>query len=103
MIVINQFFICNTCNKNLCALCKHSHDNNHNIIDYDLKNYICNIHNKSYNSYCNKCLQNLCVLCEKEHIDHGVINDGKIVPIINDMKLNELRNAINKLKRILMI
>ena len=42
----NLFFICNTCNKNLCPLCKSIHEQNHKIINYDDKNYICNIHNE---------------------------------------------------------
>ena len=37
----NIFYICNTCNKNMCPICKSSHDNNHSIINYDDKNYIC--------------------------------------------------------------
>lgn len=44
----NNFYFCFTCNINLCPLCKSVHDQGHNIIDYDKKNYICNIHNESY-------------------------------------------------------
>jgi len=29
----NEFFICNTCNINICPLCKLNHDKNHNIIN----------------------------------------------------------------------
>ena len=32
-----QFYICNTCNINLCPMCKYKHDINHYIIDYELK------------------------------------------------------------------
>ena len=40
----NDFYICNTCNINLCPLCKSNHDKNHNIINYEDKNYICRKH-----------------------------------------------------------
>jgi hypothetical protein len=29
----NEFYICNTCNKNMCPLCKSNHDKNHLIIN----------------------------------------------------------------------
>ena len=47
----NQFFICNTCDKNLCPLCKSIHDQNHMIIDYDDKNYTCKKHNEIFTKY----------------------------------------------------
>ena len=37
----NIFFRCNTCTKNLCLICKEKHENNHNIINNDDINYIC--------------------------------------------------------------
>ena len=40
----NEFYICNTCNINICPLCKTKHDKNHNIINYDEKNFICRKH-----------------------------------------------------------
>ena len=30
----NEFYICNTCNKNICPLCKLIHDKKHKIINY---------------------------------------------------------------------
>ena len=36
-----QFYKCNSCKFNLCPLCKSAHDKSHNIIDYDLYNYLC--------------------------------------------------------------
>ena len=30
----NEFYICHTCNKNICPLCKPSHDKNHNIVSH---------------------------------------------------------------------
>ena len=48
-----DFYRCLTCKKNICVLCKSSHDPNHNIIEYEQKimyvqnimNYIQNIVN----------------------------------------------------------
>ena len=97
----NIFYICNTCNKNLCPLCKkEKHDKNHNIINYEEKHYICDKHNKIYSSYCMKCKKDICILCEKDHNNHKIINDGKLIPNIDEYKnkLNELRKSINKLK-----
>jgi len=48
----NGFYICNTCKINICPLCKSNHDKNHNIINYDQKEYICEIHNENYIKYC---------------------------------------------------
>ena len=45
----NIFYRCNICKINLCPLCKSKHE--HNIINYELKNYICEIHNEKYVAY----------------------------------------------------
>ena len=45
----NIFYKCNTCKMDLCPICSSNHDKNHNIINYDNKNYICEKHNKLYN------------------------------------------------------
>ena len=37
----NIFYICYDCNKNLCPLCKSSHDKTHKIVEYDNKCFIC--------------------------------------------------------------
>ena len=88
----NEFYICLKCNINLCPICKSSHDKNHNIINYDDKNYICNKHNENYNKYC--CNKNICNECENEHKNHKSINYGDILPNIND----EIKEYIDKLK-----
>jgi len=44
----NEFFKCLNCKYNICPLCKSNHNNNHNIINYDQINYICNEHNEQY-------------------------------------------------------
>ena len=99
----NAFFWCISCKINLCPLCKDSHDKNHNIIDYDNKNYICKIHNDSNNSYCKDCKSNICILCESLHENHNIIYFGKIIPNINKLKTNliELRKHIDKLNDII--
>ena len=59
----NIFFRCNKCKKNICPLCKSKHDKNHNIINYDLKDYICEEHNEAYVEYCNECKKDICLSC----------------------------------------
>ena len=66
----NEFYICNTCNKNICPICKSNHDKNHKTINYDDKNYICKKHNDSFNTYCKICNENICFICENEHSAH---------------------------------
>ena len=97
----NSFFICNTCNKNICPLCKSYHDKKHNIIDYEEKYFRCNIHNELYSSYCNNCNKNICALCEKEHNNHLTISLGKILPDENKLKeeRNNLKNIIDRIKQ----
>ena len=101
----NIFYRCNECNKNLCINCKDKHENNfqeHNIINYDNKNYLCSIHNFNYTSYCKKCNKNICIYCNDKHNNHEIINFVNILPNINDakMNINKLRNDIDKFKEI---
>ena len=55
------FYRCNKCKINICPLCKIKHE--HNIIEYELKNYICDIHNEKYIAYCKECKNNKCNEC----------------------------------------
>ena len=95
----NEFFICFTCSKNLCPICKSIHDKSHFIINYDKKNSICEIHFESYNSYCKICKKNLCMKCEKEHLNHEKIYFGNILPDIDENKkgIKELEKSIKQL------
>jgi hypothetical protein len=97
----NEMYICNNCDKILCPLCKNNHDKKHNIINYDLKNYICKIHSENYISYCNKCKINLCLKCQKEHKLHETILYSNIMPDKDDLtnKLNNFRNILNKFNK----
>ena len=82
----NQFYKCFTCDKNLCPLCKSSHDKTHHINDYDKRNSICKEHIESYNSYCKSCKKNLCMKCEKDHTNHDKVYYGNILPDSDEIK-----------------
>ena len=100
----NIFYRCNECKKNICISCKDKHIKQyqeHNIINYDEKNYICNIHNYNYSSYCKNCNKNICIYCIKEHKGHEVINYMDILPDIKDININKLRNNIDRFKEII--
>ncbi len=92
----NKFYRCLDCKMNICPLCKTSHDKSHNIIDYDQKYFICDLHNELYNSYCKDCLKNICVLCENDHISHNIISFGRIMPNIKAIK-EEMNNQREKI------
>ena len=96
----NEFYICNTCNKNLCPLCKTIHNQDHLIINYDKKKYICQQHNESFNKFCETCKENICIICENNHIDHKIFELGKFLVDKKDLTdtLRKLRNNIDKLK-----
>ena len=93
----NIFYKCNLCKINMCPFCKTIHNQSHNIINYDKKNYICEFHNENYHSYCYTCKKNICISCKNEHIHHHIIFFKNITPNKNDlkMKLEELRKDIN--------
>jgi len=102
----NEFYKCLTCNKNICLLCKQNHNPNHNIINYDIKNYICLKHNEHLIKYCKDCNVNICFSCD-EHGNHNLISFDNLRPNINETKnkLNEIKNEIesfnNKINEII--
>ena len=99
-----QFFRCLTCKKNLCPLCKSKHDKNHDIIDYEQKNYICSNHNENFSSYCNNCKINLCIECESSHKDkENIIMFRDLLPKKDLIKsqLNELKIKIDIYKEVI--
>ena len=75
----NKLYKCCNCKINICPLCKLKHDKDHILIDYELKNYFCNIHGKNYISYCKKCNMNLCLLCEIDHTNHNYNSLTKLI------------------------
>ena len=95
----NIFYKCITCKIDLCLLCKSQHEKNHNIINYDDHNYICEQHNKTYIAYCDDCKQNICTLCEQNHKNHKIITFGQIIPDKEQMVnyLKQLKEKIDKL------
>ena len=64
-----SFYRCLNCPKNLCKLCNEKHQKSHNVIKYDLKDYICNenILPFPFVSYCKTCKKDLCEQCKFEH------------------------------------
>ena len=96
----NLFYICKTCNKNICPLCKSIHDNKHSIINYDDKDFICKKHNEPFNKYCKTCKDNICIICENKHKKHEIFDLNEI--LINKDELSQinekLKNAIDKFK-----
>jgi len=106
----NIFYICFDCKKNLCPICKSTHDKTHNIFDYDEKYFICDLDYELYNSYCADCNTDICVICETQHKGHKIISYGSIFPDIKKIKekvnvfiskkeafINDIKNIINKL------
>ena len=62
------------------------HNEDHDIIKYEDKNYICNIHNERYISYCRKCNQNLCFKCRNKHkSENPLLYYNNIMPNINEI------------------
>ena len=70
----NGLYRCYECQINLCPLCKEKHNKDHNIIDYDRKNYECNKHKENYSDYCTKCEKDICFSCDEEHEGHKIIS-----------------------------
>ena len=96
----NEFYRCLTCKKNLCILCKSYHDQKHNIIEYDNKNYICPKHNEPLIKYCKNCHSNFCFSCDDEHQRHNTISLLDLKPNISEAnkKLSELKKEIDTIK-----
>ena len=90
----NEFYKCLTCNKNLCLLCKSVHQSDHNIINYDQINYICEKHNEQYIQYCTNCNKNICFSCEDEHTKHEIKSLNELKP-----NIDEIKNNLNKMKK----
>ena len=88
----NEFYKCLTCGYNICMICKVEEHKEHDIIRYDIKNYIYCKHNSSFTKYCNECKINLCILCsKKEHKSHNQISYEDIDIDIDNIKENLLQ------------
>jgi hypothetical protein len=112
----NIFYLCLNCKTNLCQICKQKHDKTHNIINYDDKYFICDLHYELLNSYCTDCQKDLCLNCEKNHSNHTKITYGSIIPETKKIKeqtnsfnnekeklKNEIKETINKLNNLMNI
>ena len=100
----NKFYICISCKKNICPLCKSKHNKNHDIIDYEQKDYTCIIHNEKFSSYCKNCKLNLCIECESTHQDkNNIIFYRDILPEKDKIisQISELRVIIDKYKKVI--
>ena len=94
-----KLYKCCNCKINICPICKSKHDKDHILIDYKLKNYLCNAHGERYISYCKECNMNLCDLCEIEHNkNHKYYNLNKLMTN-KENNINELRIKIDNLKK----
>ena len=97
----NEFYICITCNENICPSCKIIPNKNHNIRKYEEINSLCKKHGEPFVKYCQDCRLNLCLLCGEEHNSvHKIISLKLLFTNIISIKkrLSEIRNIINKLK-----
>ena len=94
----NEFYRCMKCNMNLCPLSVSVHDKSHYILEYDLKNYKCNIHkNEQFIKYCKTCKKDICLECENQHLSHETISFSTMLPDIEKMNNNitELRKVLD--------
>ena len=92
----NEFYKCLTCNENICPVCKPNHDNEHNIIKYDKKNYLCPKHNEYFIKYCKQCNTNICFICNEDHVNHESIFLWDLKPNVDEAKekIKKVRNLI---------
>ena len=101
------------CQRNFCEKCKEEHlnekkekINDHNVIDYKIKDYICccNNKNKKFIEFCFTCKKNLCILCNSKHADHKKVkfsNFDKIDKQILRKKLNSQKMKMDKFNEII--
>ena len=108
------FYRCITCNQNICKLCRKNHSKKHSLIEYNIKDFICNKTTLPYISFCTKCNKDLCEQCKFKHnkthefIDLTKILTDKVKRQKNFDKLNEkiknisslINKIINKLRKV---
>ena len=103
------FYKCLTCTKMLkhskyyCKEHKLNHDEDHEKVKYDKKNYYCENHFKKFIKYCFKDKQNLCEDCVKEHEDHKPKSYELMTPDLEKLKesLEKIEKNINNLRIII--
>ena len=94
------FFSCSKCKLNLCPKCKNKHDKEHFIVNYNDKDFYCNIHNEKFIGYCLDCKKDLCSLCKNEHSNHKNTSYDDAIPDIDTFKkeLVRLKESIRNLR-----
>ena len=97
----NKMYMCYTCNSALCPLCKNNHDKKYAIVNYDFKNFMCERHYETYNSYCSYYKVNLCLRCQKYHQEQNIISFGNIFPEKDELliKLTDTKEIIDVFKK----
>ena len=85
-----QFFICLACNEYLCPICNSKYNKEHKIIDYNYKNFICNIHIELYKSYYGNIMPN------KDIIEEEIKDFRKKIDKINEIKSIEKNKSIHR-------
>ena len=99
----NQTYICNFCDDYLCSKCKSEHDKSHKIINYEDKAYICQEHDRAFDSFCKKCKINICSSCYPKHIAHKkeIIYLGLMLQTKEDLKIKSMNHSsiINNFKK----
>lgn len=98
----NRFYKCCNCNMNLCPLCTLNHqkkykEENHTILDYDLKNYYCQEHGERYIYHSNIINKDFCDQCNYNYEDNNICFLYKMIKK-TDNNLKRLKSLINDLK-----
>ena len=93
-----KFYKCNKCKMKLCYLCNSNHDESHEAINYENKNYICEDHNEKYISYCKTCNKNICSICLGNHNNHDIISYTELYKLFEkEKKIEEVKELKKKL------
>ena len=89
----NEFYRCLKCKKNLCPLCRTTHDKKHDIIKYEQINYIFKI------------IMNIFISCSNVHKSHNAIYMFSYFSSISNLKeiskwnINNVTNVISMLPK----
>ena len=91
------------CGKNVCENCNNLHpdkekdnENNHHLVDFKDKDYICGCNNKrkKFNSFCISCRKNLCINCSEKHMGHNGDKEHKKIQFSNLFQLSKDKKII---------